>query len=396
MVISLSNVSKSFTLTPVNSMCGHLINLKNRPAKEVIKETSLTFSEGEAVSIIGRNGSGKSTLLKLISKILKPTSGKVEVSGRVCSLLELGSGFNDLFTGYENARLTCSIYGVSKSAFKYIIPKIEEYAEINEYINYPVSTYSSGMKLRLAFAIFANLSPDILIIDEALSVGDMFFRKKCFNTISNHFNDGKTLIFTSHNEDHIRYFSKRTIVLENGSIIYDGDTEKAIEIYHNSNSSKRRRYFDNLEKNLAVKRSDKVQDNIIYNCHIYDINSERKSYFNYDNQIELYFEINYKTRSNFYAGILIRNKEGFNVYSVEKKIENNLTGFKSISFKFINKLGRNSYFVEVYVVDRSDGTTNILDWVYDAISFNVEYELPNKSTNFKGGVVDLNATIQIC
>tara|TARA_B100001093_G_scaffold513752_1_gene586316 strand:- start:3574 stop:4764 length:1191 start_codon:yes stop_codon:yes gene_type:complete len=391
MAISLKKVTKSYRLDNHNSFGGQFTGLLRPKWKQVIKETNLDIGRGESISIIGRNGSGKSTLLKLICDITKPTTGSVEVDGRVCALLELGSGFNNSFTGKENVRLTCSIYGIDQTHFEKIYNKIEKYAGIDEYINFPVYTYSSGMRLRLAFAIFANLEPDILIIDEALSVGDMFFRKKCFKTISEHIERGKTLVFTSHSEDQLRCFSDRTIVLENGELIYDGKLNKGIELYHNLNFKNRSDYYDKLEKKFKNKEKNTTKSLTTQSFNIFGSDGNSRNLFSYGEEINLEYSFKVDKNEKIYTGILIRNKEGFNIYSTEIKVICTKSCVYKPSFKFRNKLGRNSYFVEIYFVSRTKNTSKILEWIYDAIIFNVEYALPHVKTRFKGGVVDLNA-----
>ncbi|RBJ69215.1 ABC transporter ATP-binding protein, partial [Pseudomonas sp. MWU12-2534b] len=150
---------------------------------QALKEVSFQVNPGDFFGIIGQNGSGKSTLLQIIAGILPPTTGKIQVSGRIAALLELGAGFNPEFTGRENARLNAQILGISGAEFNRIFPEIEAFADIGHFIDQPVKTYSSGMFVRLAFSVQACIDPDILIVDEALAVGDIFFRLKCYERL---------------------------------------------------------------------------------------------------------------------------------------------------------------------------------------------------------------------
>lgn len=186
---------------------------------------------GEAVGIIGRNGSGKSTLLQLIAGILQPTTGSLTASGRISALLELGSGFNPEFTGRENVYLNGSILGLGARDMDTRIAQIIEFADIGEFIDEPVKTYSSGMMMRLAFAVAVSVQPDILIIDEALSVGDVFFTQKCFNRIREILAGGATLIFVSHDTAAVQNLCTRGLLLHQGRLIHDGTPEECVTRY---------------------------------------------------------------------------------------------------------------------------------------------------------------------
>lgn len=195
-----------------------------------LKNVSFSISRGEIVGIIGTNGSGKSTLLKILSGVLHPTGGSIKVNGKISALLELGAGFNLEYNGIDNIYLNCSIMGYSKDEIKLLLPRIVEFADIGDFINQPVKTYSSGMFVRLAFAtqIFSN--PDILIVDEALSVGDMRFQQKCYRAMDNMMKE-KTVIIVSHDSSAIAKFCSRVIWINQGEIIYDGNVEEGLKRY---------------------------------------------------------------------------------------------------------------------------------------------------------------------
>lgn len=202
-----------------------------------INGIDLTVSPGEAVGIIGKNGAGKSTLLKLLSHITTPSEGRIEINGRISSMLEVGSGFHGEMTGRENVYMNGTILGMSKAEIDQKMDDIIEFSEIGEFIDTPVKRYSSGMYVKLAFSVAAHLDSEIMIMDEVLAVGDMLFQKKCLDKMkSASQGDGRTVLYVSHNMSTIRSLCQRCIVLDEGRIIYDGDVEKAIEIYMGSKS----------------------------------------------------------------------------------------------------------------------------------------------------------------
>ncbi|MBD5641880.1 MAG: ABC transporter ATP-binding protein [Desulfovibrio sp.] len=194
------------------------------------RDISLEIGRGECLGIIGRNGAGKSTLLQMIAGTLAPSAGKITVNGRVAALLELGSGFNPEFSGRENVLLNASILGLDQKEITACYPKIAEFADIGDFIDRPVKTYSSGMALRLAFAVMANVKADILIIDEALAVGDAFFTQKCMRFLRD-FMTSHTVIFVSHDTAAVCSLCNRAVLLENGSIRLAGSPREVARIY---------------------------------------------------------------------------------------------------------------------------------------------------------------------
>lgn len=197
-----------------------------------LQNISLTVGRGEAVGIIGRNGSGKSTLLQLICGTLHPTTGSIDARGRVAALLELGAGFNPEFTGRENIYLSGLIYGISEKELNARYDDIVAFSEIDlDHIEQPVKTYSSGMYVRLAFAVAAFCDPEILVVDEALAVGDVYFQRKCFRRISELRKRGVTLLFVTHSVDTLLQLCDRGVVLDRGEMVYDGPTKPAVSAY---------------------------------------------------------------------------------------------------------------------------------------------------------------------
>ena len=192
----------------------------------------LTVYQGEAIGIIGKNGAGKSTLLKLLSKVTAPTEGEIDIYGRVASMLEVGTGFHGEMTGRENVYMNGAILGMSRAEIDEKMEDIIAFSEVGEFIDTPVKRYSSGMYVKLAFSVAAHLNSEIMIMDEVLAVGDMAFQKKCLTKMREAANkEGRTVLYVSHNMNTIRQLCDRCIVLDQGKVIFDGDVEKAINIY---------------------------------------------------------------------------------------------------------------------------------------------------------------------
>jgi ABC-type polysaccharide/polyol phosphate transport system ATPase subunit len=198
-----------------------------------LKGVSLRIEHGEAVGLIGRNGSGKSTLLKLIAGIHRPTGGRMLVArgARIASMIELGVGFHPELTGKENVFLNASIHGLSKMAIEQIYDAVVEYSGLEHFMDVPIKNYSSGMHMRLGFAIAANLDPDILLLDEIFAVGDADFQQRCIETVTRFMNAGKTIIFVSHAPSSIRAICRRVCVLEKGELAFDGGVEDGLAFY---------------------------------------------------------------------------------------------------------------------------------------------------------------------
>ena len=196
-----------------------------------LNDLSFEVGKGEIVGIVGRNGSGKSTILKILTGVLNPTAGEVEISGKVAALLELGAGFNMDYTGMKNIYLNAAMMRVSKEEIEKKIPQILAFADIGDYINQPVKTYSSGMFVRLAFAVAIHVDPDILIVDEALAVGDARFQLKCMDKFLEFVKRGKTILFVTHDVHAVKRFCNRCIWLNQGRMIMDGNTDEVTDKY---------------------------------------------------------------------------------------------------------------------------------------------------------------------
>ncbi len=204
---------------------------KRREKREVLKDINLDIKKGETVALIGVNGSGKSTLLKLMTQIIFPNKGTIETKGKLTSLLELGAGFHPDFSGRENIYFNSSIFGLTRKEIDARLDQIIEFSELQDFIDNPVRTYSSGMYMRLAFSVAINVDADILLIDEILSVGDQHFQEKCFNKMRELKKEGKTMVFVTHSMDSVKNLCDRAVWLSNGVVRMDGNTDEVVDEY---------------------------------------------------------------------------------------------------------------------------------------------------------------------
>lgn len=242
LAVSVRDLSKSYTIThdevrhstASEALIHSVKNLRKRSTKETfwaLRDISFDIHKGEVMGIVGHNGAGKSTLLKVLSQITEPTSGEIRLYGRVGSLLEVGTGFHPELTGRENVFLNGAILGMKKSEIAQQFDAIVDFAEVERFLDTPVKRYSSGMYVRLAFAVAAHLNPEILIVDEVLAVGDQNFQKKCLGKMQDVAQTGRTIIFVSHNMMAVRALCSRAILLKGGHIEADADVETIVDSY---------------------------------------------------------------------------------------------------------------------------------------------------------------------
>lgn len=233
--IEVCDVTKSFKIyyDKARTLKERLVFWKTSSSEEYValKNINLKIKKGETVGLIGINGSGKSTLLKLMTKIIYPTKGKIITHGKLTSLLELGAGFHQDFTGRENIYFNAAIFGLTKAEIDKRVDEIIEFSELGDFIDNPVRTYSSGMYMRLAFSIAINVDAEILLIDEILAVGDQHFQEKCFNKLKELKESDKTIVIVSHNLDQIKDLCTRAVWIYNGNIQMDDAPSKVIEEY---------------------------------------------------------------------------------------------------------------------------------------------------------------------
>jgi lipopolysaccharide transport system ATP-binding protein len=309
----------------VNSMKAPFRRLATRGADQstnefwALKDVSFDVHKGEVVGIIGRNGAGKSTLLKILSRITTPTEGEVELHGRVGSLLEVGTGFHPEMTGRENIFLNGSILGMKKNEIEQKFDEIVRFAEIDKFIDTPVKRYSSGMYVRLAFAVAAHLEPEILVVDEVLAVGDAGFQKKCLGKMGEVAKEGRTVLFVSHNMGAIRQLCSEAILLDAGHIVMSGDVEQIIQIYHQKN----------LDKNNLInlrERKDRKGNGNVYTTNFSARDSESGS-SDLRAMLPADLIIEYESRqisriSRLFVGVGIESNLGVPIFTVSTSIKN--------------------------------------------------------------------------
>ena len=242
--IVVDRVSQRFRVSerPYRTLKDAVIRRRRASTSEVwaLRDVSLEVEPGEALGLVGRNGSGKTTLLRLLSRIFKPTSGRVAVGGRVGSLLELGAGFHQDFTGRENVYLNGSIHGLSRARIREAMDEIVSFSELERAIDLPVRTYSSGMYMRLGFSVAAHIQADVLLLDEVFAVGDEAFQRKCFGKINEFKNRGGTIVFVSHDAQAVERLCDRAVLLRQGSVVFDGPTHEALTEYRHLLAGERR------------------------------------------------------------------------------------------------------------------------------------------------------------
>lgn len=279
-----------------------------------LKNVSLEITKGSSVGVIGKNGSGKSTLLKIITGVLTPTEGSIKINGNISALLELGAGFNPELTGIENVYFNGSLMGFTREQMKEKLDDIMGFADIGEYINQPVKMYSSGMFVRLAFSVAINTEPDILIVDEALAVGDIRFQNRCFNKINSFREDGKTILFVTHATNTVLQYCNRCLWLDNGKIVQDGVPKEVVTSYMKS-----MRGFQSQEvisNNKQINPIEKVTEGK---------NLEEMFYYNPD-------EVRYGTFDAEIIQVIIKNSKG--------QVTNNLFVREAYKLMFTIKCNR--------------------------------------------------------
>ena len=332
-----------------------------------LNDVSFEIKRGEVVGVIGRNGAGKSTLLKILSHITSPTKGRVEIHGRVGSLLEVGTGFHNELTGRENIYLNGAILGMTRAEIARKFDEIVDFAEIEKFLDTPVKHYSSGMYMRLAFAVAAHLEPEILLVDEVLAVGDAEFQKKCLGKMGEVAGEGRTVLFVSHNMGAIQRLCHKSMLLENGTINLFGETEKAIDLYFNSGS---------LENNEGLLLRNRQGSGEVRFKNVRLVNNGKptnKIYMGDPLEIEIDYVV-YSPVENPIVGVLIEDNLGKTIiraYSRESKPDfiNVLTKDGTICCRFQNTpLMSGKYYVRLWLGHMRN---TVIDDVQQTCSFDV-------------------------
>lgn len=376
--IQVNDVSKVYKLFDNNA--DRLRDALGLTRKTLYKEhyalnkVSFNVRKGESVGIIGVNGAGKSTILKIITGVLQPTSGDVTINGRISALLELGAGFNPEYTGLRNVYLNGMMIGFTKEEIDAKLDDILKFADIGEFINQPVKSYSSGMFVRLAFAVAINIDPEILIVDEALSVGDVFFQNKCFKKFEDFRKQGKTIIFVSHDLGSIRKYCDRVILLNKGQKIGDGKTAEVIDMY----------------KKILVKQSEKKSNSISTKTpdenswrKYYAINPECDEYGDKQAEIVDFAIIDHTGK---YTNVLTKGDE----FKIRVKIRANedvhepISTFTIKTLKGTDVTGTNTMFEDVFLGDLKAGEERIVTFTQNMNIQGGEYLLSISCTHYEG------------
>jgi lipopolysaccharide transport system ATP-binding protein len=373
-IIAVDNLGKAFKQYP--NRWSRLLEwmspraTKHHELKWVLQDISFRIQRGEAVGILGVNGAGKSTLLKLITGTTQPTTGTVHLAGRVAALLELGMGFHPDFTGRQNVSMAGQLLGIANKDIVALMPAIEAFAEIGNYIDQPVRVYSSGMQMRLAFSVATAVRPDILIVDEALSVGDARFQQKCLNRIQEFRKLGSSLLFVSHDLNSVKVLCDRAIVLDGGRISFDGDPQIAcLEFQKNimglGNDVTRERYGRGF-----VRISDVLLINAQGLSGRYNCGDEVSLKITLDAQVD---------STTLSLGFMIRDRLGQDLFGTNTRLHGIKLDLKAghvstVVFDFLLNLGPGKYAMTIGLHNSDDFTEDVQDWWNDSLVFEVDYQ----------------------
>jgi lipopolysaccharide transport system ATP-binding protein len=398
-VISVQNVSKRFSLyqRPIERILGVLPFKAQRPPEFwALKEVSFRVEKGEVLAILGPNGSGKSTLLQIISGILQPTTGRALCNGRVSALLELGAGFNPEFTGRENVYLNGEIMGIGRKEMVRIFPKIEAFAEIGEFIDRPVKEYSTGMYVRLAFSAAIHVEPEVLIVDEALSVGDAIFATRCIRKFEELRHNQTTVLLVSHDLGLVKRLADRAVFMLHGKVEAAGSAKDAVNRYvgfvldsDREQGGNENRQVTGTGAQTTFRHGDRATT--ITDVQLLDSAGNARESFERGQTLVIRLTAVCNTTVNDpVVGILIRNRIGMDVYGTNTRLEQIRLGqFEpgeslEVEFQLDCLLTRQEYTLTV-ATQYQDGLSQ--DWLDDVLSFRVI------DTKDLAGVLNLNARI---
>jgi len=396
-LLLVQNVSKLYRLyrTPFDRI-RELNPFQKRPLHSdfwALRDISFSVDRGEIVSLVGPNGCGKSTLLQIISGILRPTTGRVVTRGRLAALLELGAGFNPEFTGRENILINGEILGIPRSEMLGHMSAIEAFAEIGEYIDRPVKEYSSGMYVRLAFSTAIHVNPEILIVDEALAVGDAVFANRCIRKFEELREKNTTILFVSHDLGLVKQLSHRAIFLLNGRIEAEGEPKHVIDKYIGV-VLERQKAFDQTERPALLPASNRHGDGLseITGVRLLDQSGNDCLAVTSGDPVTIRISIRANRAGTApMVGILIRNRIGMDIYGTNTRIEQIDLGKMEageqveVDFSFECWLTPHQYTITA-ATQYQDGSSH--DWLDDVITFDV------LAPRIAAGVVDLRSQIQ--
>lgn len=345
----------------------------------VIRDVNFEIKPGQAIGIVGQNGAGKSTLLKMITGTLQPTEGSVQVNGRIAAILELGMGFNPELTGRQNARYAAGLMGFTAEQIDAEIQNIENFAEIGEYFDQPVRTYSSGMQMRVAFSVATAFRPEILIVDEALSVGDSYFQHKSFSRINEFQSKGTSLLIVSHDRNSIQALCDRAILLEKGGILKDGAPEEVMDYYNAIIAEKE-------NSKVEIKKLDSGQVQIssgtgearVESITLYNDKNQPADFVNVGESVNLRIKVRvFAAIETLVLGYGIKDRLGQVMYGVntwytDQVIHSPKPGdVYEFNIRFRADLGQGSYSVQTALVDKETHLTANYEWRDLALVFSV-------------------------
>ena len=360
-----------------------------------MKDVSFEIKKGETVGIVGKNGAGKSTLLKMITGVLTQSSGEIYTDGKIASLLELGAGFNPEMTGLENIYLNGTLMGFSKEEMDPKIDAILAFADIGEFIYQPVKMYSSGMFARLAFSVSINVDPDILIVDEALSVGDLAFQMKCFKKFQDFQEEGRTILFVTHALDTVIRYCSRGIVIDGGHKVFDGSSKDAIDsfkkilsgdFYEKDLEEKKKLIYENNGKNLLKHAFKEHKEMDIYGngkAHIIDYGTldaegNPADIIDYNTLFTIVMEVQFtELVENPIFAFTLKDAKGLEITGTNTHMKHMVTGIydkgDTITVKFEQKanLQLGQYALSLGCVNLNENGVEVYNRIYDALLFQV-------------------------
>lgn len=352
----------------------------------VLKDLNFTVAPGEAVGIIGINGAGKSTLLKLITGTAVPTTGEVKISGRVAALLELGMGFHSDFTGRQNVIMAGQLLGYTSEELIELMPSIEAFADIGHYIDQPVRVYSSGMQMRLAFSLATAKRPDVLIVDEALSVGDAFFQHKSFDRIRKFREQGTTLLIVSHDKAAIQAICDKAILLDAGSIELMNKPDVVMDFYSARLSSRKDEISQNQTTSMRISTDSGTKEAVVRTVRFLDENGVPKELFRLGQSVALSVDIEcFEPIESLVVGFLIKDRLGLPVYGTNsfyldhKWIKNSSSTVITYVFSFLLNVGEGDYSLTIGLHEDETHVSKCFHWVDNIIVFKVINQTSVKS-----------------
>jgi lipopolysaccharide transport system ATP-binding protein len=362
------------------------LNISDNPHMLALDNVSFEVKRGQVLGIIGHNGAGKSTLLKILSEVTAPTRGAVKIKGRVASLLEIGTGFHPELTGRENIFLNGAILGMTKKEIGNKFDEIVDFAEIEKFIDTPVKRYSSGMYVRLAFAVAAHLEPEILIVDEVLAVGDVLFQKKCLGKMGEVASGGRTVLFVSHNMASIKNLCDRAIMLRAGEMLFDGGVNEAVDCYLNNDQIHR-----SHEKSIP-STYPRIGSGLARLCKVEMFNQRGENvsefYFGQTFRVVLTIGVKQRIRDEVMAFVYITDTEGTR-FAVTYNVENGHSGWQLVDGVYQVILDFNAillphrtYSFDIGLFNRPG--TEVYDFVEQILQFSVSPASEDGTDNYPG------------